>query len=556
MGYLVLARKYRPQSFSQVVKQDHITQTLAHAISSERVAHAILFSGPRGTGKTTVARILAKAMNCENGPIPEPCNRCKSCSEITAGSSADVFEIDGASNNSVDQIRDLRENIKYMPTYSRLKIYIIDEVHMLSVAAFNALLKTLEEPPAHVMFMFATTEVHKIPITILSRCQRYDFRLIDTKSIAEHMKMISEKEQVRITDESLWLIAREAGGSVRDSLSLLDQVMTFARDEITYSMVLDVLGVVDRKVIFDLAEAVLRADASSILDMLDDMCDRGYEIMKLYAGLLEHFRNLLIVKLGKNIGKLVDHPAHEIDLMRDQIKDVTAPFLSQIFDLLFKEEYALRMSSHRRFALEMVFLKMFQVKPALPIDVLIEKLDELRNDMGHTAEAPADMARKTDRTAPDSDKKDADKIDAHKKTSPATTVETPLSGQDSNQDLEQTWKRIMDMLSENSPALVANLKKCKLSKISGTSLEIEVADNGFTMNMIRRDKNLDVLTKGFQKIFGKPMEIIVKPKPMSNDENRRKMEHGQKIKQEALSHPLVTSAIEIFDGKVVDVKLL
>jgi len=225
MSYLVLARKYRPQTFAEVVEQGHITRTLTHAISAGRMVHAVLFSGPRGTGKTTVARILAKAMNCEKGPTPDPCNICRSCREITAGSAVDVYEIDGASNNSVDQIRDLRENLRYMPAHSQYKIYIIDEVHMLSIAAFNALLKTLEEPPAHVMFIFATTEPQKIPVTILSRCQRHDFRRIPIESMTQHMEMISSKEGIRIPSESVWLIAREAGGSMRDALSLLDQVM-------------------------------------------------------------------------------------------------------------------------------------------------------------------------------------------------------------------------------------------------------------------------------------------------------------------------------------------
>ena len=234
MSYLVLARKYRPQTFEQVIEQAHITRTLTNAISADRVAHAILFAGPRGTGKTTIARILAKAMNCEQGPTPVPCNACRSCDEITGGHGVDVFEIDGASNNSVDQVRELRENIKYMPAHSSFKIYIIDEVHMLSMAAFNALLKTLEEPPAHILFMFATTEPRKIPITILSRCQRHDLRRINLDAISKHMAWICRREGFEIADQSLELIAREAGGSMRDALSLLDQIMTCTRGSLTH----------------------------------------------------------------------------------------------------------------------------------------------------------------------------------------------------------------------------------------------------------------------------------------------------------------------------------
>jgi len=242
MSYLVLARKYRPQTFEEVVQQAHVTTTLTNAIAADRVAHAILFAGPRGTGKTTIARILAKAMNCIQGPLPTPCNACQSCTEITAGSSTDVFEIDGASNNSVDQVRELRENIKYMPAQSKFKIYIIDEVHMLSVAAFNALLKTLEEPPEHVLFLFATTEPHKIPITIHSRCQRHDLRRIDAQSLIAHMKMLCHQEDRDMSLESLGVIAREAGGSMRDALSLLDQVISSTSGLVEHEQLLDMLG--------------------------------------------------------------------------------------------------------------------------------------------------------------------------------------------------------------------------------------------------------------------------------------------------------------------------
>ncbi len=316
MSYLVLARKYRPQTFDQVVQQSHVTRTLTNAIAAERVAHAILFAGPRGTGKTTVARILAKAMNCQEGPTAQPCNQCQSCLEITAGNAADVFEIDGASNNSVDQIRELRENLKYMPVHSRFKIYIIDEVHMLSLAAFNALLKTLEEPPEHIMFMFATTEVHKIPITILSRCQRHDLRRIDGAAIAGHMRFICDQEKVQIDDDSLSLIAQESGGSMRDSLSLLDHILACAQGPVTSELISELLGIVDGRYLYDISNAVFEQDLGKVLTGIDAVWRNGYELKRFYSDLVAHFHQLVLAKLGPKAEPLANLSQQEIDQMK------------------------------------------------------------------------------------------------------------------------------------------------------------------------------------------------------------------------------------------------
>jgi DNA polymerase-3 subunit gamma/tau len=562
MSYLVLARKYRPQTFEQVVAQAHITQTLTNAISSGRVAHAILFSGPRGTGKTTVARILAKAMNCKDGPTPVPCNVCSSCNEITAGKAVDVFEIDGASNNSVDQVRELRENIKYMPAHSSYKIYIIDEVHMLSTAAFNALLKTLEEPPSHVMFMFATTEPHKIPITILSRCQRHDFRRMDLNSISTHMASLCRREGFEIAEESLGLIAREAGGSMRDGLSLLDQIMTCIQGPITHEQVLDILGIIDRKFIFDLSESILKADIPASLDLLDDIYDHGHDMKKLYADLTEHFRNLLVAAMGKKVNKLVDLPSGEVDQLVAQAKTISTAVLNQIFDLLFKEEASIRLSAQPKLALEVALIRMLQSKPALPIDVLIDKLDILREEMFAYGQ-PQEFAG----TSPNTEINAEDPSPGFQgKTSPGSSksgtkrsgVETEEASatNSSAENSDEAWKRISKIISNKNPSLAANLAKCRLKKIEGHRLEIEVPGNGFTLKMIQREKNMAVLQQVCADVLGSRKDIRLAPGTEPDDNYQKKKSHDNELKKKALSHPLVADAVEIFDGKLVDVKIL
>ena len=556
MSYLVLARKYRPQTFDEVVKQDHITRTLTNAISADRVAHAILFSGPRGTGKTTVGRILAKAMNCKDGPVPVPCNRCSSCKEITAGNAADVFEIDGASNNSVDQIRELRGNVKYMPAHSLYKIYIIDEVHMLSIAAFNALLKTLEEPPSHVMFIFATTEPRKIPITILSRCQRHDFRRIDVESIVEHMEKICKKEEVEIDPKSLGVIAREANGSMRDGLSLLDQVMSCTQGKITHDQVLDILGVVDREIIFKISDALFREDIAEILDIVDTVFNAGHDMKKLYADLIEHFRNLLIIKMGEKNRKLVDIPAHELDLILNQVKKVPTIFLNQIFDLLFKEEMAIDRSSNPRLAMETVFIRIFQTKPALPIDVLIEKLDNLRRDIHETSTDGVDPGKRSTSLAEQNDTP----LTSRSTTGATGTLDTvvPPPEQPANRDgnVKKIWERLLSIISEEHPALAANLKNSMIKKLAENRIEIEINGSHFNINMILKNKNEGIIKKVCSDFFGKKMDVVIVPKTIQDPGHQKKKSQAGRLKQEALSHPLLTDALEIFSGNVVDVKIL
>jgi DNA polymerase-3 subunit gamma/tau len=544
MSYIVFARKYRPQTFEQVVGQTHVTQTLANAIGADRVAHAILLSGPRGTGKTTIARIMAKAMNCEKGPTSEPCNRCRSCKEITEGNAADVFEIDGASNNSVEQVRELRENLKYLPVHSRYKIYIIDEVHMLSLAAFNALLKTLEEPPPHILFMFATTESHKIPITILSRCQRHDLRRIDAEAISRQLMQICEAEQAQIDDEGLALVAQEAAGSMRDGLSLLDHVLSCAEGPVTAKSISDLLGVVERKHLFEFSEAVFAQDIQAVLEQIDTAWRHGYEIKRFYADLITHFHNLSVLKIGSRADHLVDLPRREIERLKSQVVDVPQNYLLQIFDLLFQAEPSIKMSSQPKLALEMIFLKLFQTAPVLPIDTLIRKLDELRSNIPATLSPPEDSANAAG----------SGTVTIPQAAPPAAkTQEQPTVERQNIEDLEDIWRQIQSQVAEKKPSLAAFLNSCNPSSMVDGCLELEVKGNAFTLKNIK--KQVELLESVCSHVLGSQIRIKLVENIHESQAKQQKKKETNRLKQDALNHPLVMEALEIFDGRVIDVKI-
>ena len=560
MSYLVFARKYRPQTFAEVVRQPHVTLTLANAIKAQRVAHAILFSGPRGTGKTTIARILAKAMNCELGPAAEPCNKCQSCLEITGGSSADVFEIDGASNNSVDQVRELRENLKYMPVRSRYKIYIIDEVHMLSLAAFNALLKTLEEPPEHILFFFATTEPHKIPVTILSRCQRHDLRRIEGQAIVDHLRKICRAEEMEIDDASLQLIAQEAGGSMRDSLSLLDHILACADGPVTVKMISDLLGIVDRKHLFDLSEAVFMRDIHKVLEIIDTVWRLGYELKRFYADLVAHFHHFGLVKLGAQAQRLIDLPGQEIERMRDQVAHIPDTYLLQIFELLFQAEPAIKLSSQPKLGLEMVFMKLFQTSPALPIQTLIDHLEQLQNGMGAQA-GTAGQASKAERPMPAATAQPLqDRIDQEKAAADHQDREVPAApAGDSVQpdmsplDVERLWQRVLGLVSEQKPSLAGFLAKCALRLDPQGQLELEITGNEFTYkNVAKHSETLEALCS---RHLGRPVRLKLVANMEDAETKLEQKEKAGRLRQKAMSHPLVLEALELFEGKLTDIKV-
>ncbi|MBN1883089.1 MAG: DNA polymerase III subunit gamma/tau [Deltaproteobacteria bacterium] len=376
MSYLVIARKYRPQSFEDVIGQNHVTRTLSNAITSGRIAHAYLFTGPRGVGKTTVARILAKALNCVEGPTPTPCNRCPQCVGITEGSVTDVYEIDGASNTGVDDIRDLRERVRYLPQAGRYNIYIIDEVHMLSTNAFNALLKILEEPPGHVIFIFATTEPHKIPMTVLSRTQRFDYKRIAVSEIVRHLQNISEAEGIAVTPAALLIIAREAQGSMRDAQSLLDQIIGFAGTNVTEQDAREVLGLSDRALIYRMADALTRRDTTAALDILADVYGQGYDIVHYYRELVEVFRHILLGRVVENppMGSFTDEEKSEILEMG---RRVDAEILTVMFDILFNAEQSITQSTDPLIALELSLIKITRAGDIRSITDIISEMQSM-----------------------------------------------------------------------------------------------------------------------------------------------------------------------------------
>jgi len=379
MSYLVIARKWRPQTFEDVVGQPHVTRTLQNAIRLERIAHAYLFTGARGVGKTSIARILAKSLNCEKGPTPTPCNECSNCREIAQGNSVDVLEIDGASNRGIDNIRELRETVRYRPAKGRFKVYIIDEVHMLTAEAFNALLKTLEEPPPHVVFIFATTEPHKIPATILSRCQRFDFRRMVLSALVEHLRRIIEGEGARFSDLVLYSIAREADGSMRDAQSLLEQLLAFSGDGLPDEEILDILGVIDRRSVLRAGEAVISGDAEGCLDLVEDLYRRGIDTRRFCQHLCDHFRNLLFLTLGDARETHLDLPAEERKFLGEQAARTSRDSLHVYFQMLLRGEEEIRRSSMPKIALEMLLLRMTQLPRLESLDAVLVRISELED---------------------------------------------------------------------------------------------------------------------------------------------------------------------------------
>lgn len=381
MAYEVLARKWRPKQMSDVIGQEHVTRTLRHAIESGRVAHAYLFVGPRGIGKTTLSRIFAKALNCEHGPTADPCDQCDLCREIMAGNSLDVIEIDAASNNGVDNIRDLKEAIQFAPARAKYKIYIIDEVHMLSTGAFNALLKTLEEPPPHAKFIFATTDVEKLPATIISRCQRFDLHRIPTTLIVDYLKHVSEEEGIKIDSDALLAIARGADGGMRDALGALDQIISFKGNDISEADVLAIFGLASRTQLESLAAAILRGDMAGGLRIINELDSLGKDLRRIAVELMEHFRNLIVrQQLGADAASALDVTSDQLATLDEQAKLADAGRLIRIAEHFADLEDKIRTALSRRTLFETTFLRCCRAATVATIDQLIKQMSAFATD--------------------------------------------------------------------------------------------------------------------------------------------------------------------------------
>lgn len=564
MSYIVLARKWRPQILEEVIGQGHITKTLMNAISSKRITHALIFSGPRGVGKTSVARIFAKALNCEKGPVPTPCNSCASCREISAGISHDVLEIDGASHTGVDDIREIRENISYLPAKSKYKIYIIDEVHMLSTSAFNALLKTLEEPPEHVIFIFATTETHKVPLTIISRCQRFDFKRIPLNDILIHLNKIIADEEVVISEGSLLLIAREAQGSMRDAQSLLDQVISFGGKKISDPEVIEVLGLIDRKLLYETSRAIIEKNAMRCLEQVETIYNFGYDLEQFYRELVENFRNLIVIKMNPQAGQLINLPEDEICQLKDAAAKISFEDLHQLFAILLSGELGIRRAPSPKLILEMTLVRMTQIDSFVAIDEILmrisrleEKLSSQRENISSEAAFDHKLNIQTDRPPEENGSPRDDEIFSVKDDTRAYfEPKVRLAG--SSQDI---WKEMISHLKRSESLLASLLEQGELVSMEDDEIELGF-NNAFLLEKARKKIEEDRFADIFKKFFKREVKIKISSlspasaavsTPFSGSKKSFK-DQDALLRKDAKEHPIIRHVLDIFGGEIIEIK--
>ena len=560
MEYLVLARKFRPQTFEEVAGQEHVVKTLRNAIGQGRVAHAFLFSGPRGVGKTSVARILSKALNCEKGPTATPCNQCSNCIEITNNSSLDVHEIDGASNRGIDEIRELRENVKFAPAASRYKIYIIDEVHMLTDPAFNALLKTLEEPPAHVIFIFATTESHKIPATILSRCQCYDFRRIPLKEIIANLGLVASKEGIKISPIALSWIAEAGDGSMRDAQSIFDQVISYAGLDIKDADVEESLGLAARKYLFRLSEAVLRQDAGACLIILEEAYLAGIDMKFFYQMLLKHFRNLLLVKIAADGSSSFDIATEQIEKLKNQVQETARETLQRYMDILITEEGNFRRSQEPRMKLETIIVKMAYLEPIIPLGEIMSTIENIERKLQTGLPAGAGSAPAQNSAANTVKETPATYQTGNSVPADANKENKSPDANNAAGDLKALGENLKIFIKKESAILSA-----KIDPVEILSYENDCLTMGFPSNFIfldeikstQKQKLEEIAGKFFQKSVAVKIETLNAENGGANGTKARSQTSIiNDVKRDAMRQPLLQKIMdELSDAKVVEIRV-
>lgn len=529
--YKVLARKWRPQKFSDILGQEHIATTLQNALKQNRIYHAYLFAGPRGTGKTTTARILAKAINCEKDTKEKPCNSCSSCLEITENRSLDVIEIDGASNNGVDQVRDLRQNTKFGTAKSKFKIYIIDEVHMLSTPAFNALLKTLEEPPPHVKFIFATTEPHQIPMTILSRCQRFDFKRISVDLIEKKLKTIAEEENIKIDADSLFLIAKFSQGSLRDAESILEQLSIFTNGEIVVDKAKELLGLVDEEVFFELTNLLIEKNITKIWQLINDLNHRGKDIPKLLKDFMHFLRDMLLIKEGVESSDLLDTRPNYRGKLKTLSKSFDQEEILSLIDSLSSISYKLKRSESQLMDLEIYMLGLIK-------ELSVEKpiITTLKSDKPTSAtQKKADEPKKEEKKVFDTDPRaeSHSSADLHPQV-PITQANKKVEKEINFENLRTIWTDILKDIKDKSSTLSTLLTNSTIMGVDNNIVKIELpVTNNYFKTTLEKSK------KFIQNKISEKIECEVQ------------VEFTHQAKQESKKEGIIEKTIKIFDAKIV-----
>lgn len=538
MSYTALYRKWRPTSFEEVRGQDHIVRTLKNQINSGRIGHAYLFCGTRGTGKTSIAKIFARAVNCEHPVDGSPCGECSMCRQIAEGSSLNVVEIDAASNNGVENIRDIREQVQYPPTDGRYRVYIIDEVHMLSIGAFNALLKTLEEPPSYVIFILATTEVHKIPITILSRCQRYDFKRISIDTIAGRLAELTQAEQIDVDDRALRYVARAADGSMRDALSLLDQCVAFHFGEkLTYDNVLEVLGAVDNRVFSKLFQAVLASDTKACIREIEEMIIQGRDLSQLVNDFIWYMRNLLIAKTTDEPGDMLDMSEENLAVLKEEAAGVDTETLMRYIRIFSELSGQLRYASQKRILVEIAFIKLTTPSMEQNLDSILQRITLLEQKM---QEMP-DNLQKLASLAPAAGQTASSGAAAAEAPSEPKTVSLPPAQYEDLMLMRKEWGRIAS-LAQSSGAVKSALHETSVEPAGEGCLCIVCTDAGI-YSIINREPVFEDLQRAVQEKYEKTLHFkarledsgAVQPTNYVSEEDLSKAIHADIVVEDDVS---------------------